>query len=132
MRNKLSSGPWKVAIGADQAMENWMVATLGASIEHGDETVFVTTDHVHASEAESYPFEDAEFIVKCRNYAHEHGDPLAMIESLQKQDEVHWKTRRSLLAEIEKLRASTACEYSDSGQHECKHCDATHSGHEPK
>jgi hypothetical protein len=80
---KISSGPWKVAIGADQAMENWMVATLGASMEHRDETIYVTTDHVHASEAESYPFEDAQFIVKCRNYAHEHGDPIERIEALE-------------------------------------------------
>ena len=79
----LSSGPWKVAIGADQAMENWMVATLGASPDHGDETIFVTTDHVHASEAQSWPFEDAQFIVKCRNYAMQYGDPVARIRELE-------------------------------------------------
>lgn len=45
-----------------------------------------------------------------------------VIRELKAQDEVHWKTRRTLLRDIESLR-SGGCEYSDSGQHECKHCD---------
>lgn len=82
---KLSSGPWKVAIGSEQAMENWLVARTGHSIEHNDEVIYITTDHVHASMAESYPFEDAEFIVRCRNYELEHGDPIERIEHLQRE-----------------------------------------------
>lgn len=79
---ELSSGPWKVAVGVDEAMENWLVASLGMCRDHGDQTIYVTTDHVHASDAVCYPYEDAQFIVKCRNYAHIHGDPLNVIERL--------------------------------------------------
>lgn len=85
----LSSGPWKVAIGVNEAMENWLVASLGMCRDHGDEVIYVTTDHVHASDAVCYPFEDAEFIVKCRNYAHKHGDPIERILELERKQS--WK-----------------------------------------
>lgn len=110
---QLSSGPWKVAIGVSEAMKNWLVASLGMCRDHGDEVIYVTTDHVHASDAVCYPYEDAEFIVRCRNFALEHGDPLELIERLRMAERLNVETvarlqqeRDVLAAELDLAKAS--------------------------
>lgn len=63
--NAASTPPWKVAFGVDEATENWIIASLGYSnIEDAD--IYVTTDHVHASEFSGDAYVDAVFFIEAR------------------------------------------------------------------
>ena len=63
LASKATTPPWRVATDAD-VDDNWLVG-FGRSV-HDNQTYYVTTDHVHASELEGDAKTDAEFVAACR------------------------------------------------------------------
>lgn len=62
LNHRASSGPWKANRGA---VEDWLLATMG---DDDNGKVYLTTDHVHASEMNgASALDDAEFIAWARN-----------------------------------------------------------------